>query len=84
MPCHRRGDTANQRPYSNNITMSKFPEIALRMMITQHCFKIRLSLLENVCNTKRGSNNYTSFNGSHSVSMQYLSIIAVLVSSERY
>ena len=82
MPCHRRGNTANQRPYSNNITMSKFLKIALRMTIRQHCFKNRL--LENLCNTKRGSNNCTSFNGSHPVSMRYLSIIAVLGLSERY
>ena len=60
MPCHQRGNTANQRPYSNNITMSKFRKIALRMTIRQHCFKIRLSLLENICNTKRGS-IYTSY-----------------------
>ena len=84
MPCLRRGNTANRRPYSKNITMSKFLKIALRMSITQHCFKNRLSLLGNLCSTKRGFNNCTSFNRSHPVSMRYLSIIAVLVLSERY
>ena len=64
--------------------MSKFPKIALRMTIRQDCFKKCLSLLENLCNTKRGSNDCTSFKESHPVSMRYISLIAVLVLSERY